>query len=130
MHTTWILLLAFLGFIDAGYISWKKKRKEKLVCFLGSDCNTVVKSSYATLFGVDNTLIGMMYYASIFFLFLIQSFVVLPFFVTLGVLIVSAIAALTSLYLLVIQLFVLKEWCDYCMIAAVINILLFLLLFF
>jgi uncharacterized membrane protein len=128
MQTIWILALAFLGFVDLFYISWKKKKKQKLVCVLGSDCNKVINSSYASLFGVDNTKMGMIYYALLFFFVLMLPFTSLPFIVTLGLFFMSVAAALTSVYLLVIQLFVLKEQCDYCLVAALINILLFLLL--
>ncbi|MEK6840276.1 MAG: vitamin K epoxide reductase family protein [Nanoarchaeota archaeon] len=123
MNDLWIIALAFVGFVNSFYIYYKKQKHQQLVCIIGSHCNTVIRSKYATLFGIDNTLLGMAYYAFLIFIFLITS----PFF---GLYFLVGGVALVSLYLLYIQLVVLKEWCDYCLLAAFINLLLVVLLFF
>ena len=130
MLTVWIIAVALLGFLNALYIYVKKKHKQKLLCFIGSDCNKVIGSKYGTLFGFDNTLLGMVYYAFLILALLFTPFLGISSFVVLGGLRIAAGgAALMSLYLLYIQLIVLKEWCDYCLIASLINILIAITLF-
>ena len=63
MVYTWILGLALIGLILSSYIFWKKKKSEKLVCFIGQDCDTVIHSRYSKLlFGIPNEILGMVYY--------------------------------------------------------------------
>jgi len=130
MNVWWIIGVAVLGFLDALYIYVKKKRNEKLVCVIGSDCNTVIRSRYAVLFGVDNTVIGMIYYVTVILVLVLAPYLTLSSVVVWwGLRLVAGFAALMSVYLLYIQLVVLKEWCDYCLLAALVNIVLAVLLF-
>ncbi len=130
MNVWWIIAVAVLGFLDALYIYVKKKRDEKLVCVIGSDCNTVIRSRYAALFGVDNTVMGMVYYIAVILVLIFSPYMGISTFVVLwGLRIVAGLAAMMSVYLLYIQLVVLKEWCDYCFLAALVNIVLAILLF-
>lgn len=58
-----IIILSVLGFSVASYIRYKKSRNERLVCYMGDDCNKVVFSSYSTLLGIPNEMIGMAYFS-------------------------------------------------------------------
>jgi uncharacterized membrane protein len=70
---TLVLLLAFAGLIDAGYFTLayygriKRARwvPEILCASERSSCVTVVKTPYARVFGVPNSLLGIIYYATI-----------------------------------------------------------------
>ena len=130
MKLLWMLLLAAAGFANALFLYIKKKRNEKPACYLGSNCNRVIRSKYATTLGIDNTVLGMVYYV-----FLVAAIVLASPFMTplpimlLATKLMASIAALMSLYLLGIQVFVLREYCDYCLLAAVINLALLAVLF-
>lgn len=123
MYLSWIFWLAVIGLIDSLFLYYKKKRKEKLVCFIGSDCNKVIRSKYATTFGIENTLLGMLYYAGLIaaVYFAPPSYSVSFAFLSLLMKIVTSIAGIMSAYLLMVQVFILKEWCDYCLLSAVVN---------
>lgn len=126
MNSIGIFLLALIGFIVSWYIFYKKQRHEKLVCFLDQGCNRVVESKYNSLFfGIPNERIGMVYYASVM-VFAILVFGGTEIFTGL-LLTASALATLSSLVLLFIQAFVLKQWCEYCLTSAVASIAIFVL---
>ena len=122
------LALSVLGLIIAFYIWHKKKNKEKLFCVFGKNCDKVIKSKYAKTFGIDNTIIGMLYYIFV----MIISIVALLFPVistfslfAIGFILIVGIAVLFSLYLTCVQLFVLRELCEYCLGSTAIVIAIF-----
>ena len=122
------LYLSILGLIIAFNIWHKKKNKEKLFCVLGKNCNKVIKSKYATTFGIDNTVTGMLYYVFVAIASLIAILfpAILNFSLfSIGFIIISGIAALFSLYLIYVQLFVLRELCEYCLGSTAIAIAIF-----
>jgi len=126
-----ILILAISGFAIAFYINRKKTKKEKLVCVIGQDCDKVVNSRYAAIFGVDNQILGMIYYflVAIFSATLISG-AVWPEFIRFSFRIISAGAAVFSFGLIFVQAFILKEWCEWCLGSALISLLISLEFFF
>ena len=126
MISFWIPLLALVGLADAGYLLYKKVRKEKLTCFLGDDCDRVTKSKYGYTAGIPNEILGIGFYLSCLFLFGL-SFLGHTFLLGISLntyLVLAAIpASLASLYLIGVQAFILKEWCEYCLLSAAVNFL-------
>lgn len=127
----WISLLAIIGFLLSWFIFSKKKRNKKLVCFIGKDCNKVLYSKYSKLFfGISNEALGMVYYgvvvlfAILFFLEIgqIGALSLMPL-----LLIITGVASVFSLVLIYLQAFVIREWCEYCLMSAGINIVIFIL---
>lgn len=120
MSFSLVLGLSALGLIISLYLLYVKLRNKKLICFLGEDCDAVVKSKYGYLFKVPNEVLGVLYYAS-----MIMGMI---FAINILFLQIAAILALTaSLMLVVIQAFFLKKWCEWCISTAFINLLLFLI---
>lgn len=120
MNDFLILGLAAVGFLVSSYLLKVKLLHEKLVCFLGEDCDVVVKSKYGATFGIPNELFGVLYYAGMFAGTLFSLPIVL--LQTASILALSA-----SLFLVLVQAFFLKKWCEWCMSTALVNLLLFLL---
>jgi uncharacterized membrane protein len=117
-----ISVLAVIGLVNAFFIYAWKKQQRSFVCVVGNNCDKVIYSSYGSLMGVENTLFGIGYYVFLLlFPYLSLDVGLLRF--------VVSVAALASLYLLYIQFKVLRKWCDYCLLGALINfILLYLVL--
>jgi uncharacterized membrane protein len=142
MISWWIVGLAALGFINAGYIQYKKGSPKKLQCLIGDgDCNAVVTSKYNQMFGIPNEILGMLFYASVIALVLINNFVTqsITFVVEpgqytlalgLALFIIESGALVVSIVLTVIQAVVLKEWCEYCILSAVINLIMWVITLF
>ncbi|HIH17503.1 MAG TPA: vitamin K epoxide reductase family protein [Nanoarchaeota archaeon] len=122
-----LLVLSLLGFLTSLFIFSKRKYKEKLVCVLGKDCGKVINSKFSRQLGISNEVVGLLYYTAVFISTLIL--VAIPTLVTIPVLWIQflgiATAALFSLYLIFLQLVIIKELCEYCLIVNVTNILLF-----
>ena len=127
-----IVLLSIVGLIISTYIYRKKVKKEKLVCLIGKNCDKVVKSKYGKAFAIDNDALGIIYFA----LLLISStaFIIYPSLLTDAIIylrmVFVGLTVLFSIYLTVIQIFVLKELCEYCMGVNLTNAVIFILFFF
>ncbi len=123
-------LLGVCGFFVAEHIRNHKAKQVPLVCMVGFDCHTVVHSDYSKLFGVPVEILGMIYYAVVALGYLFLTF---TFGETLPKLVVdlaagfSLIAFLFSVYLIFVQVFVLKKGCSWCFVSAFISISIFLL---
>lgn len=124
-----ICLLGLAGFFVAKHIRDQKAKANPLVCMVGFDCDGVVHSDYSKVLGVPVELLGMIYYAvisiSYFLLLFYSSF--LPIVFTSLVAISSILAFIFSLYLIGVQIFILKKGCSWCFVSAFISILIFVL---
>ena len=131
MNPAYLIILSIIGFAVSFYIFYTKKTNKQMYCVVGKGCDDVVKSKYGKTFGIENTLFGMLYYAMIFAYGL--SFILnrnLFKDITVYYFIVSASAAsvLYSAYLTCVQAFVLKKWCDYCIISSITSVLILIVL--
>ncbi|MDO8633320.1 MAG: vitamin K epoxide reductase family protein [bacterium] len=120
MSFSWVLGLSALGLVISLYLLYVKLRNKKLICFLGEDCDAVVKSKYGYLFKIPNEALGVLYYTGM----------IVGTVLAVNILFLQAAAVLAlvaSLALVVIQAFFLKKWCEWCMATALINLALFLL---
>jgi uncharacterized membrane protein len=121
--STLIILLASVGFVIAFYIHHKARSGEKMVCYIGGDCGDVIKSDYAKFFGIPNTALGMMYFAVVALSYaahLVYPWLGAPLFIF-WMTSLTSIAFLFSLYLVFIQAVVIKDWCEWCLVAAFIS---------
>lgn len=126
-----ILILSLLGFINSYFIHYQvsqhKKSGKKMYCLIGHGCFDVISSKYGTTLGIKYETAGMGYYGVLAIYSLTGIFLpkiaiglsLLP--VTLTILV-----ALISLYLLILQMFVLKKFCFLCILAISINLCIFL----
>lgn len=120
MESLAIVVLSFLGLIISFYLLYGQKAKRKVVCLIGHDCDAVVKSAYGKTFGLENTVLGILFYGGIL---VIRAFSLpIP---QLTLTIVAGLAGLFSIYLIYVQGVILKKWCDYCILSALINWALF-----
>jgi len=123
-----ILAASLAGFGVASYIFYTKTTHKDLVCPTGSNCNAVITSKYSVFLGVPIEYLGMAYYATtlaFYTTFLVAPGMVaqpIPFFAVL----LSFGAFLFSLYLLVAQGFLLKQWCIWCLLSATLSIAIFI----
>ena len=125
-----VFALAVCGFMVARHIhKHKKPNASPLVCPMNFDCASVVHSDHSKFMGIPVEILGMLNYAIIalfYFSFLFVPSTVSALSVSI-VVIISLIAFLFSLYLISIQLFVLKKGCFWCYISSLICILIFVL---
>ena len=125
---------AFIAFAALGglgvacYIYYTKKSHKQLVCPVGSDCNVVVTSRYSKFLGISLEYWGILYYGIIvtaygLLIFAPQALAGPRFSV---LIILTTIAFLFSLYLLFIQAFLIRQWCIWCLLSALLSIVIFI----
>lgn len=122
------IVLSFAGLINAGYLVWKHYfEKKPLVCPIGHDCNAIVESKWGHIFGVRNEVLGVIYYAAMLTAGILTVFAPnlitnLPLFILIG----TGAGLLFSIFLTLLQRYVIKDYCFYCLISALVALLLFI----
>ena len=137
-----VIVLSVVGAAISAYILSHKLENKTLACFIGEDCDRVVKSRYGKLFGFPNEILGIAYYVVAIGLAAAhitfdQPYIAVPFGdsiigASLAAVfrIISGAALFMSAALAGIQYFILKEWCELCLITAGINLVVWGIVFF
>ena len=131
MNPVYLMILPFVGFAVSFYIFYSKKYNRKMHCVIGQDCDAVVKSKYGKTFGMENTVPGMIYYVLIFIYgiaVLLNRNLFKANIIYYLVVIASIGSVLFAAYLTSVQAFVLKKWCEYCIVSSIASLLILLVL--
>lgn len=115
-----VALLALIGLGDSIYLTVQHITGESLRCTIISGCSEVLSSPYAQVGPVPLAAIGAAAYFTVF------SFSILAVFgyrFTIPLLkIVVVLMFLTTLWLLYLQAFVIRHFCQYCLLSAAVTI--------
>lgn len=121
-----LLLLSFLGFADSTYLAVLHYKNIIPPCTIAKGCETVLTSQFSEIWGIPISLLGSIYFAVliIFCVLFIQKnqnkhlkiFLILVF-----------LGTLYGVALLFIQRFILKAFCQYCLLVEAIIFLIFIL---
>jgi uncharacterized membrane protein len=103
-------LVALAGIGIAAYLTWVHYDEGALVCVAGGGCETVQQSSYAEIAGLPVALLGLVSYAIVLGLIVWDT----PY-ARLGAATLAFVGLAFSLYLLVLQLFVIEAVCVWCL---------------
>lgn len=131
MNPLYLTFPAIAGFLVSFYIYISKRYNKPMYCILGENCDAVVKSKYGKTFGVENTVPGMVYYVLVFAYaaaLVINRNVFKQDIVYYFIVIASIGSVLFSIYLAAVQAFVLKKWCEYCIVSSVASVVILVLL--
>jgi uncharacterized membrane protein len=111
-------IVALVGLGDAIYLTVEHLSGRSAQCLITTGCSKVLSSPYANPGGIPLAIVGAAAYFSVFSLATLAAFGyrlagrLLTFIV--------AIMFLTTLVLLYLQAFVIHEFCDYCLLSALI----------
>jgi uncharacterized membrane protein len=113
----WLLsALAFGGLVDSAYLVIQSRKGFIVPCGLTGGCDEVLNSSYSHLFGVSISWFGFCFYGFVAACALFSAF---GFARSLRLSLAAAVPAfILTLYLLYIQAFTLKAFCQYCLLSA------------
>ena len=103
--------VALVGAALAGYLTWVHYDESALVCVAGGGCETVQQSTYAEIAGVPVALLGLIAYSSVLGLVVWDAPTA-----RLGAAMIAFVGVAFSLYLLVLQLFVIDAVCTWCVL--------------
>ena len=107
--------VALAGAALAGYPTWVHYDESALICVAGGGCETVQRSAYAEIAGIPVALLGLTAYSSVLGLVAWDT----PS-ARLGAAMIAFVGLAFSLYLLVLQLFVIDAVCTWCVVNDVI----------
>ena len=122
------MLLAFLGALDALYLWIYKISNNDKMCLGSGDCATVNYSPYSEIYGIPVALLGLLAYLAILaILFLEPSWKLLEKFGGYAIFGLSLVGVLFSAYLTFLEFYVINAVCPFCIISAIIILMLFIL---
>src|SRR5262245_53461510 len=121
-------LVSLLGLADAIYLTVEHITGQSVRCTIVAGCSEVLSSSYATMSGVPLAAIGAAAYFSVFSLAILAVFG----YRIAGQLLLPLVGAMcvTSLWLIYLQAFVIRAFCQYCLFSAAVTFALTILVFF
>lgn len=118
-------LVSLIGLADAIYLTIEHLSGRSVQCTLISGCSEVLSSSYATVAGYPLAGLGALAYFAVFSLATLAAF---GYRIT-GKLLALLVAAmfLTTLWLVYLQAFVIRHFCQFCLLSALVTTVLTLL---
>jgi uncharacterized membrane protein len=123
-----IAVLAFIGMVDALYLSLKRNAGP-VPCHVTRGCTDVLTSKYSEIAGVPLSWIGTAFYVTVFSLSVVALLGESGDVASAGRLIfyLSGAGLIISGLLVGIQAFILKAFCEYCLLSAALVLTMFLL---
>ncbi len=120
------ILVSFLGFLDAGFLTVEHFRGAVPPCNITHGCEAVTTSVYSQILGIPVALLGALYYLTMFLgtiLYLDTKreliLKLLAYFTITGL--------LFSLWFTFVQAVLLKAFCQYCLLSATTSTSLFII---
>lgn len=120
--------LALIGLADSIYLTVQHVTGQSVRCTVVSGCSEVLSSSYASFQRIPLALIGAVAYFTVFSLATLAAFRY-PFVGKLLAVVVG-LMLLTTLWLIYLQAFVIRSFCQYCLLSALVTIVLSILVVF
>lgn len=120
-------LLSVVGLIDATILTIEHYTRDGLTCSFTGGCERVLTSRFAELpvLGIPVAMLGVVFYGVVLFLVMFSVINREPIR-RLPILAWSTIGFISSLGLTSIQAFVLRVWCQYCLLSALTSTLIFI----
>jgi len=120
-------VLSLLGLADALYLTIEHVTGQSVRCTILAGCSAVLSSPYAVVAGIPLAAIGAAAYFAVFSLAILTLFGYSSAGKVMRVLVV--LMFLVSLWLIYLQAFVIREFCQYCLLSALITTTLLVVVF-
>ena len=121
-----IVLVALVGLADATYLTIEHITGQSVRCTIVAGCSEVLSSKYATVGNMPLALIGASAYFAVFSFATLAAFGYRFARILLSVLV--PLMLLVSLWLIYLQAFVIRSFCQYCLLSAAVTFVLAFLL--
>jgi uncharacterized membrane protein len=119
------LIFAFIGFLDATYLTILHYRNAIPPCTVTGGCESVLTSQYSVILGVPLSLLGSLFYLTMIFFALAVIFSKRKIFAH-GLFLNAVSGLFVSAVLFFVQFFILKAFCQYCLLSEVISLAIFI----
>jgi uncharacterized membrane protein len=118
-------VVALIGLGDSVYLTVKHFLDEKVPCSLVTGCEQVLTSQYAEIFGIPTAAFGAIAYFAVFSLAILAAFGNRRMWFVFGAATVLMLGF--TLWLLYLQAFVIKAFCQFCLLSAATTSILFII---
>jgi uncharacterized membrane protein len=118
-------IVALIGLADSLYLTVEHVSGHSVRCTIVSGCSEVLSSPYATVRGIPLALVGAVAYFTAFSLATLAAFHYRVAGRLLAILV--SLMFLTTLWLLYLQAFVIRHFCQFCLVSAFVTITLTIL---
>lgn len=118
-------IVALIGLCDAIYLTIHHYTAEPVPCGEAFDCSAVLASAYAEIGGIPLAVFGAIAYFTAFSLAILAGFGNRRMWLVFGVQVV--LMSFFSMWLLYVQAYVLKAFCQFCLISAGVTLTLLLI---
>ncbi|MEP6743038.1 MAG: vitamin K epoxide reductase family protein [bacterium] len=118
-------LVSLVGLADAIYLTVEHLSGRSVRCTIVSGCSEVLSSSYASVGGVPLAMIGAAAYFTVFSLAVLAAYG----YKSAAKLLTAVVGLMfvTTLWLLYLQAFVIKHFCQFCLLSALVTFVLTIL---
>src|SRR5262247_1227456 len=110
------MLISLIGLADSVYLTVQHLTGQSVKCTVTSGCSAVLSSHYATIAGVPTAAFGAAAYFAAFSLATLAVFGYARARTALAILV--ALLLMMTLWLFYVQAFVLRAFCEYCLLSA------------
>ena len=118
-------LVALVGLADAVYLTINHYTGEKVPCSVTGGCEAVLTSAWSEIAGIPLAAFGAGAYFVAFSLAILAAFGNRAMWKAFGVL--ATLMAVFSVYLLYVQKYEIRDFCQYCLLSAATSVTLFLI---
>jgi uncharacterized membrane protein len=118
------LIFAFLGFLDATYLTILHYKNVFPPCTVTGGCETVLTSQYSIVLGVPVSLLGSLFYLLVIF-FALAVFLDKRKVFAHGLFLTALSGLFISAVLFFVQFFILRAFCQYCLLSEIISLAIF-----
>ena len=121
--------LAVLGILVSIYMTIYKLTSNNAMCLGSGDCSTVNASKYSSIYGIPVAFVGVLGYCAILSILLMQDRAG-EFFKNNGILVLFGLVItgfLFTLYLIYLEIFVIKALCPFCITSQTTMTILFII---
>jgi uncharacterized membrane protein len=115
-------VLGILGLAVSSYLAYAHYREVSTICLQGMECDEVLSSSYASLYGVPLSVLGLIVYALVVLLGLLiwRGSAARQNWFGLAAYVVALSATLWSLYLYYLEIFEIGAFCTWCVVSSLV----------
>ena len=124
------VVVALIGFLDALYLYYMEF-SGNFNCLLNAgvfQCATVNQSVYAKILGIPVSLLGCLFYLVFIALLFLAIFTENKYWLSFFLPAASIVGVLFSIYLTVIEIFVIHFFCEFCVLSAICSLALLVLI--
>jgi uncharacterized membrane protein len=114
------MLVSLIGLGDSIYLTTQHLTGQSVRCAISTGCSAVLSSPYATIAGVPTAAFGALAYFAAFSLSTLAAFGYERARTALTMLVAPMF--LTTLWLLYLQVFVIRAYCEYCVLSAAMTL--------